>query len=443
MDVIRLNELLPLDKKVTTIYTGSELLLAYELDKYAQTLLKKKLVLSDVTISEELLIGEHFSFVVTNGLDVGFKPIGTLKPYSDRNFFTKSVEGVYFKKDTDDEVVFELQSDIMANQVLNASSKKSAGYISLIAYIMVRSAKVNKPIPKLIIDHGAVYPDGFEYVDLYILMRFGNSLLDGLVEIRYLEESSTDKIQLDKFYNEAADGPSEIKEHQFDWIAFVMQFRQRGWMNRFYNKAGKFQYLTSEFEKGDVVLLYERIGATESNPGKLSECYPAVIEGFDEDSISLTYYPRVKTRLTEEIEIEAINSIPEELRVAQKIPTYVREKGNRTLISHRDDKIMRYDQETYFFGKTVKFNLNDFGVERYTYNENNFLQQLFETDGSYQFIPTNEGDKLAFFSTIDTVYHVFEDYNVEYNKDRFLEKYYYSKNRKPGYSIRLLDPKEG
>ncbi|WP_435924470.1 hypothetical protein [Paenibacillus sp. DYY-L-2] len=444
MDIIRLNELLPLDKKVTTIQTGSELLLAYELDKYAKSLLNKKLVLSDVTISEELLIGEHFSFVWHSGLDVGFTPDKeVLAECSVGDFFLDSIENVVFKKYTDDEAVYDYDYDTKANRIMNYDSNRSKAYVSLVAYIFVRSYKDSVKVPQIIIDHKKRFPNQFEYIDLYILMRYGNCLLEGLLDIKFLEPKSHKKLSHEKSIDQYAEGREKIQEYQFEWIAYVKHWNQRGWMNEPYSVKQKFTSLSSEFEVGDVVLLYERdnnqrkYNGENEEIGKLLSCYPAVIREFNKNFLRLTYYPRVYTLLSEEMKIESFNLTPENLREINML-SYERVKHFRNLVGVKKKKELFFGEKTYFIGQPEKFDLVNLGVGRYTYDENKFIVTPIEHDGSYQFIFTEEGIRFAYLSTIDTIYHVFDDYEVEYNKKRFLDKHYYSHNREPGYSIKII-----
>ena len=96
---INLNDLLP--KQIKQITTGSELLLAYELNKYTKSMFGKRVALSGIKIHKALLTTEDFSFVVFNGLDVGFKPdITKLVSFgkSVERYFSGTVEDVYIKE---------------------------------------------------------------------------------------------------------------------------------------------------------------------------------------------------------------------------------------------------------------------------------------------------------------------------------------------------------
>lgn len=106
MDSISINALLPNGVKIKKITTGSELLLAYELDKYARIYLDKSVTLKDVSIAKQLHKSNEFAFVVSMGLDLGFEVVNSKDTLANIQskmyfFFTGTVEGADIKK-TDD-----------------------------------------------------------------------------------------------------------------------------------------------------------------------------------------------------------------------------------------------------------------------------------------------------------------------------------------------------
>lgn len=389
LSTVSINELLPVGEKIRKIQTGSELLLAYELSKYSKIMLDKHLSLSDISISKELQNGEHFSFVVTNGLDVGFVPArDTLVDYSKnaRYFFEGTVTGVALKKDTEQEVVYSFEHDVNANQVLHGENR-SATYVSLLAYLMVRSKRDGVQMPKLVIDHANYNQQELEYVDLFILKSYGNGLLKNRVEVRY----------------------SDAWGFQPDWEAFVIKNRQLGLMNAEYTSTEKYKYMKKNFQVGDVVLLYHRTkGAKGKTINKLQYCYPAVIRYFDQNTVKLTYFPMVTTRLTHLMELE---------EVAQTFE----DEGKESIYTHDD-----YERFTVL---TETMSMTEVGVGSCTFTETQFFIEPVDSDGSTQYLETPTGRDRLWMSTLDTIYAVFEDRKVEYNKDRFLQKYFHSKNR--------------
>lgn len=393
MAVVGLNDLLPFASKVKKIQTGSELLFAYELGKYAHLMLGMELQLNDVSISKELLRGEHFSFVVSNGLDVGFQTERTeLADYSQSApfFFTKTVEGVAFSSVTPEKVTYSFNHDTVANFVLHQQDR-SAAYVSLVAYLIVKSIKEGVPTPKLLIDHEAYNQTELEYVDLFVLKSYGNCLLQDLVEIKY----------------------SNNWGFQPDWEAFVIQHRQRGLMNGDYTVSEKHRFLKKNFQVGDVVLLYQRTkGARGKTINQLKGCYPAVIQSFDEHNVRLSYYPIIATRMTRHMELEEVI---------------------RDFESEDRDPIYTHDDFEKFIEVTETCSLTEIGVGTCTYTETTFFIHPVDKDGTQQYLKTPEGRDLVFLSTPDTIYAVFEDRGVEYNKERFLQMHFHSKGKIPVY----------
>lgn len=388
MTEITLNELLP--KRIRKIHTGSELLLAYELGKYTRIMLGKELTL-DVTIAKELLQSEHFTFVVQNGLNVGFTPDReTLLDISKnaRYFFKGTVEGVAFKSESPEEVVYDFNFNQRANEVLHYDNR-SAAYISLLAYLIVKAKAEGVSAPKLRISHMDYNHKELEYVDLFILMHYGNKLFEESMVIEY----------------------SKNWGYQPEWEAFVIYHRQRGSMNREYTSVEKYKHLRKNFEVGDVVLLYKR---SKPSQGKtinlLKSCFPAVITYFDQNIVKLTYFPIVQTRFTR---INDLSSVEQEIE----------EEGRKSLYSEEDYE--RFDRPT------MTINITELGVDTHTWAEQDFFIKPIDFDGSMQYFKTPTGSTHIHISTLDTIYAVFEDQGVEYNRDKFLAEYF--GNRQPIY----------
>lgn len=377
-------------KRVRKIHTGSELLLAYELDKYAKLMLGKPVVV-DVPIAKELIGGEHFTFVVQNGLEISTDYDSSNLVDISKNlrfFFKGTVEGVRFEKETDEEVVYNFNFDQQANFVLHYDNR-SAGYVSLIAFLIIRAKAEGKPVPTLRIAHSDYNHGELEYVDLFILKDYGNRLLEDLVKIEYLPNRGS----------------------QPEWEAFVVYNRQRGYMDKPYTIHEKYKYLRKNFEVGDVVLLYKRSKSSQGRTiNTLKSCYPAVISYFDDTTIKLTYYPIIQTRFTRAMEL---SSVDQDLEDEGRKPIYT------------DDDYERFDTPT------VTFNLSEVGVDTHTWVEQDFFIKPVDFDGTYQYLRTPEGLTHVFLSTLDVIYAVFEDRKVQYNKTKFLNTYF--KNRQPVY----------
>lgn len=385
---IKLNDLLP--RRIRKIHTGSELLLAYELDKYSKIFFGKGVEL-DVTIAKELINGEHFSFVHRQDFDMGIEVDGTKLQNLDRvnqYYFTGTVEGIKFKSESPEEVVYDFNFDPRANAVLHYDNR-SAAYVSLVAFLLVRAKAEGVAVPKLRIAHQDYTQASLEYSDLMILKGYGNKLMEDLLEIE----------------------TAEVAHLQPEWEAFVLYNRQRGVMNRSYTSSEKAKHLNRNFEVGDAVLLYKRTkGSSGSTINLLKACFPAVITYFDSQVVKLKYFPIIQTRLTRYMEL---NDIEEELEAEGRKPIYMEEDYER------------FDQPT------VTYNLTEVGVDTCTWIESDFFIKPVDQDGSMQYFRTPTGLTHIKISTLDTIYAVFEDRGVEYNRDKFLAEYF--NGRQPIY----------
>lgn len=391
MEKIKVSELLPEGKKLKKVVTGSELLFLYELDKYAKIILNKQLSLEGVTIVKQLRKEKIFSFVVLKGLDVGFEVNHKeLASYADinRTFFTDTVEGIVFKEDTDEVVHYDFSEAYVENKKMNGDNRESA-YISLVAYIIVRSINEGKPLPKIIIGTENYNFVNLEYHHLAILHDHGNKVLEGLVEWR----GTNDKIQI-------------------GWEAFVMLQRQKGLMCRPYSPSEKAKLLKKNYNVGDVVLYYTRRKCTKGNTiVKLESCYPAVIDAINDNSVSITYYATIETELTRHMRL-----LEEEAE-----------------LDNAEDSLLMSEDFNRFLSHKEVLDLTSTGIDGYTYDESVFLLEPLDFDGCYQWLKCSKSQDYIWLSTLDAIYAVFEDRNVEYNREAYLDKFFTPYNRIPVY----------
>lgn len=390
MKTIHVNEILP--KRLERITTGSELLLVFEIKKYVSELLGAELSTDGITIVSLLEGCEHYSFVMSNGLTFGKVLSGeeraNLKSYDPALYFSnKTVSGIVLKEETPELWVYE--RDFSTSNNFMHLAYRAHAYVSLVAYMLVISYRDGIK-PRLLIDHENHAELEFEYVDLLILMNWGNKLLDGLVEIK----------------------TSKAKKYQPDWQAFLTLNMQRGFMNREYSRAEKLAYYKKFFKEGDVVLLYLRdLEAKNKVLGRLTSCYPAVIKGCENGVLTLNYYPVPQTKTTRQLDISNMIEMAED----------------------EDNNIYSDEDFEKFPESSLSMDVMDIGMDKYTFTENVFIIKPIDNDGSYQYFKTEDGYRKEWLSTLDTIYAVFEDRGVEYDKERFLETYFNRKDRIPVY----------
>jgi hypothetical protein len=388
METISLNELLGL--KIKKIFSGSELMFLYELNRYSKEILKKELDLEDVSIVKELKKCDYFSYVYTKGLDVNYYPkreelvdIGEIS----RKFFTSDLSGVVFEKKTAKEWVYSYTTDRRANLILNQYNR-SGGYVSLYAYMVVKSYESGKKVPKLILKNNSPKQEEMEYLDIIILKNFGNKLLEGKVEIEY----STEVVV------------------QPEWEAFVMYHRQLGHMLTDSTSLEKYKYTVKNFEVGDVVLFYKTEKAIKSKTiRRLINCYPATILAITKEGVKLEYYPDITTELTHKRILEGIQE---------------KYEGE---YSYSPEDFSRFSK----CGITVSY--INMGIDHLLYQEDEFIMApLNGIDTFEQYLVDKNGIEGVYkLDTLNNIYAVFEDRKITYNKDRFLNKYF--KDTKPKY----------
>lgn len=398
MNVCSLNDVLPNGLKIKRITTGSELLFAYELDKYARLMLDTKISLKGIPILKQLYAQAEFSFVVSHNLDIGFEIVNksALMDISSKKgyFFTDVVQGIALKSVTPTEWVYDFSYNTRANRVCYGMNR-AAAYVSLVAFMIISSIANDVSCPKLVIDHENHAELAQEYVHLLILRDYGSKVLKDLIDIRF---------------NKATGNQPEVE-------AFILVNRQRGYMNREYTTTEKVRHLKKNFYVGDIVLLYscKKLSKTKVIP-VIESCYPAVITGYDDRGINLTYYPNVTTKTTHTISI---------YNVEEEYKDTARTKG---LISDAD--------YARFPVCNVRIPFFDIGIDSCTYLEEKFLIKPIESDGTYQYFRTAKGYDRVFLNTIDTIYALFEDRGLWYSdesRERFIYKYFTERHKEPLY----------
>lgn len=374
-----------LGRKVRSIKTGSELLLVYELAKYLKLEMDKELDF-DIPVIKELLQGADMTFCVHQSLDLGVN-----EPFVDREnlpsigrtyrfYFTESVANLHFEKDTDDQVVYCFDSEIFKNGVLHGENR-SYGYISLIGYLMIRAFKRGIKMPKLLINHSKYRHQELEYVHLYILSLYGNRFTDGIVTLEATPVENSSPI----------------------WEAYYIEHNQRGHMLHTSTPQEKYKFLKRNFTVGDVVLLYKKSPKSKRGSlGVIDSCYPAIIKAFDAGSVRVEYYSNFTTYLTNFYHLDMVKESMDY-------------EGTGGI--YKDEDYLKFPrmEET--------FDIIELGVCELLRSEESFILEPIETDGTYQYLKTPTGASHLFLNTIETIYAVFEDRQVAYNKDRFLERY--------------------
>lgn len=388
MAKVKLSDLI--GTNIKKVCSGSELMFLYELNKYSKELLDKEVDFGDIQIIKELHCNEYYSYVYSKGLDFNYIPLDEeivdITEVS-RKFFTSDLTGIVFEKKTAKEWIYDYNTDRTANLVLNKYNR-SGGYVSLYAYMVVLFYQKGKAVPKLILQNTSPKQEELEYVDILILKNFGNCLLKNKVDIVYSKEVVI----------------------QPEWEAYITYNRQLGYMNHEIKLNDKIKYISKNFQVGDVVLYYRTEKAIKSKSiRKLLHCYPAVIRNITKTTIYLDYYPDITTKLTHRRELEQAEEIC--------------------------GGMFKYTSDDYnrFSVCSLSLEILNTGFDLLVYLEDEFLLTPQNgVDTFEQYIVNSKGvESIYILDTLNTIYAVFEDRGIEYNKERFLNRFF--KKQKPVY----------
>lgn len=392
-NIKHLNDFLPQGKVISCFESGSEVIYAMHVIRYAKQLAGVEVSLAGISVKPELLEGMEFSYAYTNGVEFDTEVVEVdktkLYDYS-RNLgvlFKGDVSDVSFTKDTEEELIYNFDSNHNKNYILHREDR-SQGYVALLAYLVVRSKLEGKQVPKIVIDHERYNQVEFEYSDILIIKNYGNKLFKELLYIRY---------------------PNDW-DYQPEWESFFKFNLQQGYMSRLYTSTEKGKKLVEEYKVGDVVLYYTKGKVPESKSiTNIISCYPAVITSIEKNMLKLVYYPIVQTERTRTVVLHEV------------------------MEDYEGDEALAYSMEdfTKFTATTVTHTLENIGIAEFSYKEENFILKPMDSDGTQQYFKTEDGMELIHLDTLDTIYAVFEDRGVDYDKELYLAQYF--EGRTPVY----------
>lgn len=379
-------------KSIEEVKTGSELLLIAECNKYLAPYNEK--LECDISVDNRLKDTEYACYMIEKGVSVDFQ---CSCEYTGSDFYLSSVEGIEFKEMTDELWVFNYMSNPVENSVFHRNRSKM--YVSLLAYLLVYRVMHDTQTMLRIAQSDVGFTE-CEYAELLILTSYGNSLI------------TPDILFLEMYVSNDDDGTSTLPY----WEAEVIYNRQLGYMCRPYTVTEKLDAVKSKYAVDDIVLLYSRgKGSAQDNKIRcLESCAIAIIEDITESGITLRSYSSVRTVLTTRRDLDEAGG-----------------RDARSVYSIEDYRNFQGFRKTYAW--------SEMGVDNLLWNENYFIRELDDSDGSYQEFLTEEGVQRKFLPTSETIYAVFENRKVRYNRERFLCKYF--ANKTPYYeSVRDIQP---
>lgn len=380
-------------KSIKEVKTGSELLLMAECNKYLAPYNEK--LECDIPVDDRLRNTEYACYMIEKGVITNFE---CSCEYTGSDFYLSSVENIEFKEMSDDLWVFNYMSNPVENSVFHRNRSKM--YVSLLAYLLVYRVMHGTQTMLRIAQSDVGFTE-CEYAELLILSSYGNCLITP--DILFLEMYVS---------NDDDDGTSTLPY----WEAEVIYNRQLGYMCRPYTDTEKLGTVKSKFAVDDIVLLYKRgKGSAQDNKIRyLESCSIAIIEDITESGITLISYSSVRTVLTTRRDLDEAEG-----------------RDARSVYSIEDYRNFQGFRKTYAW--------SEIGVDNLLWDEDYFIRELDDSDGSYQEFMTEEGVQRKFLPTSETIYAVFENRKVRYNRERFLSKYF--SNKTPYYdTVRDIQP---
>ena len=356
-------------KKIEVIQTGTECDFIGNLAYFYKKLLGEDVEL-DVAINP--LIGADY---INRMLDLGVVAADRVKQGYKYSLFRRNPEVVtsFVIKQSPTDWYFDIHFSTFDNTTVTESNGN--GYIPLIAYFLINKLLDNSK-GKLHLQTRGKAGDSISYMQVVILMCYGNKLGKDLVEIENCELG------------------------QAEWTAYTVMQQQYNRMLRSATNHEKYEWLIEQgVQSGDILLLYT-IGSAEGNRRELQSCKIAIVRALSDCKIDLDVIGSSELVLTQ---IERV--------------------------SQTDFKDRTYEDYTRFYRNETTYNLGSVGVEYLTFEEDVMLMLPMHDDSSVQvmIVPTDSGSwELGHveLDTIETIYAVLENRRINYNKERFLSKYF-------------------
>lgn len=373
--------------------TGSELLLAYYMNKYTTKLLGKPIMLDAYSVNKRILKCNQMAFCRSNAFfrnvaipfSSAVEECRWIKNLKRSDFYNGDSSYVEPVAQDNLSVTYSFINDAPSWREIRRA--RSTGYVDLIAYNIVNNyAHGVKRVT--IIDNSSAKPDNDEYNELFILRDNGNKLL-------------TPDVALFTYMTAINDQP--------EYRAFVAYNQQLGRMTRQYTPKEKYTYCVRDnnFVVGDVVLVYEVKQNTHANSAyrvskRLNSCSIGIIRSITPQGITLQLIANPDTHLSR------IKSV-EQAMTKSRYKTY--------------DEV---DKHTFHTSKRT-FPWIDIGADVMTYNESMFFLRPFEEDGTEQWLTDGVNQQKVFLNTIETCYAVLKDRKIEFDETRFRQLFYGNK----------------
>lgn len=236
-----------------------------------------------------------------------------------------------------------------------------------------------------------------------LLIRFShNMLMSSMALSHFMVLEDMTQCLTGWVYAEFDKTVAEKTQLQLSYYAWYSIGREYGMLNKWYNGKQKLKYMRElGLVPGDLVLYYEREQEQKMNYIKsIAGCYIAKIVSVDQNDITLELIHTAKPKFA----------------------------GKEAFDDHSMAvKTMYSDRKPYEYLNTSRITIAmaDIGVEYMLYSEFSFIVPLNHASDT---IPTRVTDgvrkETLLLDQNNLIYWILEDYDYEYNRDRFLSRYF-------------------
>ena len=305
------------------------------------------------------------------------------------NYTTPKPTQVCFTKMDNDAWFWTIKGLTPRDEMINSASLNtscaSKAWVSMIAMVAVERLMTGSP--KLLgIEFPYVVAKNQLALSDFMLIMDETNAMTGWVIFSF-EESVSEDIQ-----------------RQVGYEAWWHKGREQGLLSKWYSPKDKLSYMKNnlDIDVGDVVLLYERNYSTKFNYVKsIESCHVAIVRGISNTTLSLEVINTVKTRYGAEVSYKDQTMAVKQMYCGSD--EY--KKWNSTL---------------------KNYNITDIGIEYMMYTEEYFIVPLDQADDIVKLDVKDSNGRTGKYALHqnDAIYWILKDYEIDFNEDKFLRRYF-------------------
>jgi hypothetical protein len=257
-------------------------------------------------------------------------------------------------------------------------------FVSLVAMVAVERLKTGKPAYLGVSFSQSLLLSNFSISSYLTILKEDCSCLEGWCHLVYDEDVLPQSLL------------------QVGYSAWYQKGRDKGMLDRWYSGKEKMEYLKKlDVKKGDIVMYYKRPRSSRLNSVKsIKSCHVARVEYITSTDIGLSLFNTTKLYCQAKADFDN-QTIAVKKMYCGKLPY------------------------TDFNMTKINESLSDLGVEYMMQNELAFIVPLDQCDDSVETLVTNGTiESKVILSQNDFIYYLLKDYGVEFNHERFVDKYF-------------------